>query len=127
MSKSIVSMGQTVCQVCGIEHSESVVLQSRDITHPKLGPKTFVGFELCPEHKKLHDDGYLALVVVTSVKEQVPFIEQYNSAKRTGDLVHIRRTAAKEIFNITIPNEMEMMWIDPEGFAKLTSMLPKND
>jgi hypothetical protein len=124
VDKQLVSLGTAVCPVCGTEHTESVVMQMRGITHPKLPRKMHTGFELCPEHKKLHEDGYLALVVVTSVPEGVPLVEQYNGAERTGEILHMRYSVAADIFNVPL-GEMPMTWIDPQAAEMIKGMMPK--
>lgn len=120
--KSHVGTGHSICPVCGVKHNEVVLLDKR--LRPTLEREQTLGFEMCPEHKKLHDDGYLALVVVTYVPQGVQFIQQYNEAKRTGEVIHIRRALAMSIFTgVTITSNMKMMWIDPEGAAKIKAMM----
>jgi hypothetical protein len=122
--KQHVGMGFSVCPVCGKEHDETVLIQRAMGAPPRLEHKNFTGFSLCPEHKKLFDEGYFALVVASYVKEGVSFREQFNSAVRTGDVIHIRRSVAKDIFNVPIPDDQPMTWVDPEVAAKLKSMMP---
>lgn len=122
MSKSHVGMGYAVCPVCGTRHDEVVLLDSR--MKETLERENFTGFALCPEDKKLHDEGYIALVVAASVPEGVPFHEQFNAAKRTGEVIHIRYTVAAQIFNTDL-SKLEMVWIDVDGAKKIKTMMPK--
>lgn len=123
MEKSHVGMGHSVCPVCGVEHDEVVLIDLR--LKQTLERDNFTGFALCPEHKQKHTEGYVALVVVSYVKEGVPFIEQFNSAKRTGEMIHMKYEAAQRIFNVPIKRTMEMLWIDPEAAEKIKGMMPK--
>lgn len=93
--KSHVSMGFVVCPVCGCEHSETVLLDKR--LRDVLDPRTFTGYSLCPEHQKLKDDGYIALVEVDS--------PDVKNSLRTGQVAHIRASVWPEIFNAPVPPE----------------------
>lgn len=123
-----VGMGYAVCPVCGKEHDEMVLIERRWIpaVPTKLEQRNFTGFSLCPEHKKLHDDGYIALVVCSYVPEGVPFIEQYNGAKRTGEIMHMRYSMAARVFNMDV-SKLPMTWIDPEAAAKIKAMMHPDD
>lgn len=126
--KGIVSLGYSVCPICCTEHEDnSVWVQMRDITHPKLEQRTFTGFKLCPEHQKQFDDGFLAMVVVKAQPTGNGLLAQYNAslALRTGEVIHIRRTVAREIFNVPISDRLEFMWIDEEAAQRIKDMQEK--
>lgn len=118
MSKNYVGVGYEVCPVCGSRHGEAVLIDKR--LKESLEPDNFLGFNLCPEHKKMEAE-YLALVVVTYVPERVSFREQFNGAKRTGEVIHMRRTLAADFFNVDT-SKVPMLWIDPEAAALIKDM-----
>lgn len=123
-----VGMGYSVCPVCGKQHDDVVLVESRWApgAQSKLEESNFMGFSLCPEHKKLHDEGFIALVVASYVPEGVPLVEQYNGAVRTGEIMHMKYSAAARIFNVDV-SKLPMVWIDPEAAAKIKGMMPKED
>lgn len=123
MSKDYVGLGYAVCPICGNKHDEVVLFQCSLGAPPKLERENFAGFKLCPEHKTKFDEGYLALVVVTYVPEHVPLQQQYNEAVRTGEIIHIRRPVAKQVFNVAMPDDLPFMWIDPEAATLIKSMV----
>lgn len=115
--KDIVSLGMATCPVCMARHAVSVLIQTRDITHPKLGRETPTGWAMCPEHQKLKDEGYVAMVVVTNTEQ--PTLE---NAKRTGDLLHVRESGWPHIFNMPLPPE-GLAFIDLEAFTQVKAMV----
>lgn len=88
--KSHVGMGYSVCPVCLKEHDEVVLLDKR--LEKTLTRHEFMGWELCPEHKKLIDEGRTALIEVTSGEDsslRTPF--------RTGRYAFIANEALKDV------------------------------
>jgi hypothetical protein len=53
---------------------------------------------MCPEHKKLKDDGYVALV---ELQREPVYGEEPLAVPRTGKIAHIRRSAWP--FNVPVP------------------------
>lgn len=96
MAKSHVGMGAMTCPVCGREHSESVLLhkQLKEVFPDSSNQKVHTGYELCPEDKEKHEQGYVALIEVDPSKSDINKGVFY----RTGDMAHMRRDAAKEVF-----------------------------
>lgn len=91
----MVGMGFSVCPVCGIKHDEVVLLNRR--LRNTLTPNEFMDWVMCPEHKKLMDDGYIALI---EVKNQP---KNFQDADRTGNIAHIYRDAWDAAFTIPAP------------------------
>ena len=116
--KDIVSLGMATCPVCGARHADSVLIQTRDITHPKLGRETSTGWAMCPEHQKLKDEGYVAMVVVTNTEQ--PTLE---TANRTGDIMHVRESVWPRIFNVPVPPK-GLAFIDTEAFTQIKARVP---
>lgn len=67
MSKSNVAKEMHFCPVCGQTHAVGILLDRR--LKDSLEPETVTGCSLCPEHAKLDQDGYIALVVTADVPE----------------------------------------------------------
>ena len=97
MTKSHVGMGVHVCPVCGLEHDEAVLMQTRLGVPPRLTDHEFLGWKMCPEHQKLYDDGYIALIEVTNVPSG------FKDALRTGQIAHVRASAWPKIFDCETP------------------------
>ena len=64
---------------------------------------------LCPDDKRLHEDGYIALVEIEEPKNPLAKLTPYN-AVRTGVVIHLRRTVARQLFKV--PVELEFVYID---------------
>ena len=100
MEKSHVGMGVHVCPVCGLEHDEVVLLQTRMGLKPQLTQHMFAGWKMCPEHQKLMDDGYVAMIEVTNQPTGM------KDAHRTGRIAHVRASAWPNIFDHPVPPAM---------------------
>lgn len=121
-----VAMGKHVCEVCGIVHeSGEILLHLRLQGIPE--DKTITGYGLCEEHRKLRDEGYLALVEVDSKKSKV--LPNGNlsrdSVYRTGRVMHMRKDAVDRVFNTEISHELSMVFIDNEAFDEIATLAPK--
>lgn len=95
--KSFVALEKAVCPVCGTVHETGSILldkrfraisEERAVTH----------YDLCPEHKHLLGEGFIALVEVT---EQATRLEDAN---RTGKVLHIKRELWEHFFDIKLEN-----------------------
>lgn len=115
-----VAMGQHICRVCGHAFDSGEILLHRNLRSiPKNARVT--GWGLCPEHQKLYDDGYIALIEAKNPPNGTTM--HLEDANRTGRLVHIRREVAIDIFNIDIPEKLELMFIEPGVIEKLEEMM----
>lgn len=95
--KSYVSMEQRVCLVCGERYDTNSLLFDRRLKD-SFERYTVTGYGLCPEHQKMNDDGYLALIECSNTHSGDTLSTQ--NADRTGRVAHIKREFAKSIFNI---------------------------
>lgn len=126
--KSHVTMEQRVCEICGKPYDRSILLDTRlrkrfDNMH------TVTGMGLCPEDKAKMDEGYLALVEVDESKSKFEAngTLKPENAYRTGTMVHIRRTVAKKLFNVPVPDDLPAMFTNAEVIAKIVAMMPEKD
>lgn len=126
-NKSYVTLEQRKCLVCGKDYDTGSILLDKRLK-PTFEHKTLTGVGLCPDDEKLHKDGFIALVAVDESKT-----EGYGSsikpedAYRTGTMAHIRRTVARKVFNVEIPDNLPMMFCDPEVIETLAKMAPKDE
>lgn len=105
MSKSHAGIGFHLCPICGIKHDEVVLLDKR--LQPTLERENFVGFKMCAPHQALHEQGYIALVGAEPGGGNT-----VNTAKRTGQIMHIKREAFPSIFDCPVP-DTPMAFCDP--------------
>lgn len=126
--KSYVSVEVKVCEVCGSEWETNSLLLDRRLKE-SMESKTITGYGLCPEHQKLHDEGYIALIAIdeslSTNKPKNNVIRGLDGVHRTGAVAHVRREVAKNIFNCEIP-EGPFMYCDPEVISMLEKMQAKD-
>ena len=101
MDKSHVAMEQKVCVVCTKQYDTGAILLNKALRKTLENP-TVSGVGVCPEHQKLHEGGYIALIEIDPDKSTniSGNIVKQEDAYRTGNIAHIRRTVAKEMFKI---------------------------
>ena len=98
--KSHVGMEQKVCPVCGQAFDTGTILLDKRLRNT-LERKTVTGLDLCPEHAKLWERGYIALVECDPEKSKFTGgTIKPEDAYRTGRIAHVRKEAAKRIFNV---------------------------
>lgn len=106
--KSHVGMGYSVCPICGIKHDEVVLLHR--FLKPEVPRDNFMGFDLCPEHKDMATE-FLALVEVSNPLDERTTLKPEN-AWRTGQIAHVRREVVPHMFNVKIPDDIPMIYIE---------------
>ena len=99
MTKSYVTLEQAICPVCGVAHDTGNLLLDRRL-QPIFEHKTATHYELCPEHKKLRDDDFVALIECSNQPRGLA------DAKRTGNIAHIRVAAFTQAFNVPVPEKL---------------------
>ena len=119
MDKSYVTMEQKICTVCGKTEDSGAILLDKHLRE-RFDNNTITGYGLCKEHKELFDDGFIACVEATS-DTQKSTLKQEN-ANRTGNIMHIKREAANNIFNTEIEPHIEMIFIQPGVIEKIQEM-----
>jgi hypothetical protein len=120
--KSYVSMEVHQCDVCAIAFETGAILLDRRL-RPSMERTTLTGHGLCPACEAKHKEGYLALVVVANdPAERTPILRR-DEARPAGEVIHIKREAAKRVFNV--PEETinrRFIYIDAEAAAALKAM-----
>lgn len=98
--KSYITLEQRVCQVCGNAYDTGSLLLDRRL-QPTFDRTTVTGYGRCADCEDKHQQGYIALVGVDPSKSKVQgsTIKPEN-AFRTGNVLHMRREAAKRMFNV---------------------------
>ena len=92
--KSHVSLEQHVCLVCGTAFDTGAILLDKRL-RASMERHTATGWGLCPEHQKLSDDGFVALVECDPQRSgsQASGRMKPEQAYRTGRLAHLKREA----------------------------------
>lgn len=98
MTKSYVSMEQKCCAVCGATFDTGNILLDRRLRE-SMESTTITGWGLCPDHQKLYDDGYIALVGVDPDKTRIT-----ETPWRTGHVAHLRASRWSEVFSAPLPS-----------------------
>lgn len=126
MSKSYVSMEQHLCEVCGIPFDTGAILLKKD-TQPTLERHTITGWGLCPEHQKLADDGYVALVggdLTRSKLTHKKTVASPGDVHRTGQIIHIKREVFEQVFATVLEKDRVFVFVDSDVIEHLTKMAP---
>lgn len=108
ITKSYVTMEKHQCIVCGRLYETGALLLNKRMKD-SFEKYTTTGTGLCPEHQKLFDDEYIALIEVNN-KQQGASLTLKN-ANRTGRIAHIHEATARQIFNTPIGTE-PMMFVE---------------
>ena len=96
--KSYVSIEKKQCPICGTLHYVGILLDRR--LRNSMEQSTVTGYDLCPEHKELHESGYIAFIGVANNYHPQDNKGHVSDAPRTGEYIHMRRELAKQM----IPN-----------------------
>jgi hypothetical protein len=125
--KSHVSLEQKQCMVCGIIYDSGAILFDTRIRNGKLMESlehnTVTGYGLCEEHQKLFDDGFIALVECSNTNVKDTLTQE--NAIRTGQICHLKRTVANDIFNVALPKDLPMVFIEVGVIEKIQAMTEK--
>ena len=113
--KSYVTMETTLCPICGKEAETGNLLLDRNLRE-RFEMKTPTHWDLCPEHKKLHEDGFIALV---EVLDNTKGGGTLNAGKvhRTGLICHLRRSVAETLFGEDFPVSVPLVFVEV-GFVQ---------
>ena len=122
--KSYVSLEQRVCLVCGAPFDTGSLLLDKHL-RASMKRHTTMGWGLCPEHQKLFDDGFVALVECDPERSGSPAGGRMKpeQAYRTGRVAHLRRTAFAEVFNTPITAEQACVFVEPGVLDQLQAMV----
>lgn len=122
--KSHVSLEQHVCLVCGAHFDTGAVLLDRRL-RASMEHQTVTGWGLCPEHQKLFDDGFVALVECDPQRSgsQDGGRMKPDQAYRTGRLAHLKRKVFARVFNVPIAVNRPCVFVEPGVIDQLQSMV----
>lgn len=105
--KSYVTMEAKVCPVCGKTFQTDSLLLDRGLKK-RFDRETVTGFDLCEEHRKQHEEGFVHLVEVDESKSKLTNGKiKIEDAYRTGVIVSVKANV-----------------LDSLGFPEGTSKLP---
>lgn len=116
--KSYVTMERRVCVVCAQAYETGALLMSQRMLK-RFNEFTTTGWGMCPEHQKLADDGYVALIEIDADRSDSP--PTVDGAYRLGHVAHVRRSAWAELFNGE-PPEHGVTFVDTETLDTLRGM-----
>ncbi|EKB27263.1 MULTISPECIES: hypothetical protein [Gammaproteobacteria] len=122
--KSHVSLEQHVCLVCGTRFDTGAVLLDRRL-RASMERHTATGWGLCPEHQKLSDDGFVALVECDPQRSGSPAgggRVKPEQAYRTGRLAHLKRESFAQVFNVPIAADQPCVFVEPGVIEQLQTM-----
>lgn len=104
--RSHVSLERKLCKVCVSDFETNAILLDKHL-RPSLERTTLTGWGLCPACQDLHDKGYVAIVGVSNAYREGQTVLTPSSAKRTGDIAHLRRSAWQQVFNSPVPADAD--------------------
>jgi hypothetical protein len=122
--KSHVSLERKVCVVCGAAYDTGAILLDRRL-RKSLERHTCTGSGLCPEHQRLYNDGFVALVECDPEKSgnlAVGAVLEPAQAYRTGRIAHLKRETFGRVFNVPIGSERPYVFVEPGVIDTLQSM-----
>lgn len=120
MNNDFVAMATKQCPVCLKIHSDNTEILIHKNFRPIKKDQTFTGYGLCKEHQKLFDDGFIAMVAIED-NGQTGTVKQEN-AVRTGNIAHLRRAVFDDMFDVTLPESQEMVFISNEVVEMLEKL-----
>lgn len=124
MTKSYVSMEQKVCVVCGMTYDTNALLMDRRLKD-SMEQHTITGYGACPEHQKLADDGFIALIGANELTASKSL--NLSEVDRTGELVFFKKEIFEKMFNTTLnPSRFPMVFVEPEIITKLKNIVTKS-
>ena len=122
--KSHVSLEQHVCLICGTRFDTGAILLDRRL-RASMERHTATGRGLCPEHQKLSDGGFVALVEFDPQRSGSPAgggRAKPEQAYRTGRLAHLKREAFAQVFNVPIAADQPCVFVEPGVIEQLQTM-----
>lgn len=126
--KSHVSLERHVCLVCGSVFDTGAILLDKRL-RPSMEHYTTTGWGLCPDHQRLFDKGFVALVECDPHRSGSPSGNlKPEQAYRTGKLAHLRREVFGKVFNVSIADKQPCVFVEPGVLAQLQAMVsPTSD
>jgi len=123
-NKSYVSLEQRVYLACGTSFDTGNLLLDKRL-RASMKRYTTTVWGLCPEHQKLFDDGFVALVECDPERSgsRADGRLKPEQAYRTGRVAHLRRTAFAQVFNVPIAAEQACIFVEPGVLDQLQAMV----
>lgn len=103
--KSYVTMEQKTCFVCGNSYDTGAILLDTRLRE-RFDRFTTTGLGMCPEHKKVIDDGYVILIGCDASKSEPKdgaHTVDPKKAYRTGSLAYIKPELYRQMFTLDLP------------------------
>ena len=124
--KEFVSMEQRVCIVCGQTYDTGTILLDKRLQR-SMEHSTVTGYGLCDEHKRLFNEGYVALVAIDPQrsKPQPNGAVKPGDEYRTGEVAFLKRPVYARIFKVDVPAHLPMVFTDSEVIEHLRQMTTK--
>ena len=122
--KSHVFLEQHVCLVCGARFDTGAILLDKRL-RASMERHTATGWGLCPEHQKLSDDGFVALVECDPQRSRAAAGAarmKPDQAHRTGRLAHLKREVFADVFNVPIEDMQPCVFVEPGVIEQLQAM-----
>lgn len=119
--KSHVSLERHVCLVCGAAFDTGAILLDRRL-RASMERHTTTGWSLCAEHRKLFDDGYVALVECDPQRSGLPVDADRlkpEQAYRTGRIAHVKREVFARLFDAAITVTQACVFVEPGVIERL--------
>lgn len=128
--KSHVSLERHVCLVCGTAFDTGNILLDKRL-RASLERHTSTDWGLCDEHRRLFDEGFVALVECDPERSGKPTDSDClkpEAAYRTGRLVHLKREAFTGVFNVPLAPDQPCVFVEPGVIEQLQGMVaPASD
>lgn len=119
--KSYVTLEQHVCPICTKTHDTGTILIDKKLKD-RFEQYTVTGWSLCKDCEELHKKNYLALVAIDETKSKRPY--KPDTVYRTGEIVHIRYEAAKQVFDNPDLEKHTFVFVKPAVITMLQEMHP---
>jgi hypothetical protein len=90
-----------------------------------LSPVTLTGWSLCEEHRRLHDEGYVALVEIDPVRSAVSEKDDTvapSRAWRTGLVAHLRREVFAQVFSPALAGSQACVFVEPGVIGRMETL-----
>jgi hypothetical protein len=123
--KSHVSMERRVCLVCAAPYETGAILLDTRL-RASLKRQTTTGWGLCPEHRELHENGFVALIECDPEKSGNPAAGarvKPDEAYRTGAVAHMKREVFSQVFNLPVAPDVPAVYVEVGLIARLQSMI----
>ncbi len=104
--KQNVAMEQKICAVTGKSYETGRILLNKEILkNPSNEKHCITGWGISPEQQEMIDKGFIILVGCNESKSVLKNGKvQPEDAYRTGEIIHIKKEAAKKIFTVGMGN-----------------------